>query len=205
MIPVDNSGAGDACFNFALEVTNAFNNIVTNNPQYVFTDDTLITNYQTNVLKNADYSTYWDYAIADNNHLKNDDETYQAGAFLKICNSCFNYVALSGRLIAVDDCLLHYIHSGKKKPHNMTPQSFYTHFQKALCAVNLLDLCYEKELYDAEAKIIFFDSFLKEHIVDYVHHSQCNFDNETLHDLKNFFQGHYDTNPPKKTDCPSNH
>ncbi len=43
-IPVNDSGAGEACFNFALKVANSFDNIITNNPQYVFTDDTLITN-----------------------------------------------------------------------------------------------------------------------------------------------------------------
>ncbi len=107
-------------------------------------------------------------AITNNNHLKNDDEKYQAGAFLKICNSFFDCVASSGRPIAADDCLLHYMCSGKKKPHHMTPQSFYTLFQKALCPVKLLDHCYERELDDTEAKIIFFYSFPKEHILDYL-------------------------------------
>ncbi len=48
----------------------------------------------------------------------------------------------------------------------------------------------------------FFYSFPKEHILDY---GQREFDDKTLKDLKNFFQGHYDTNPPKKTDFPTNH
>ncbi len=54
--------------------------------------------------------------------------------------------------------------SGKKKPHTTTPQSFYTRFQKALHAVQLLDCHYEKELDDDKTKIIFFYSFPKEHI-----------------------------------------
>ncbi len=126
--------------------------------------------------------------MADNNHLKNDDETFQAGTFLKICNSFFNYVALSGCPIAAGDCLLHYMHSSKKKHHHMTPQSFYTCFQKALRAVKILDHCYEKELENTEFFIIFFYSFPKDHIQDYVHHGQHSFDNKTLKDLKNFFR-----------------
>ncbi len=67
-----------------------------------------------------------------------------------------------------------------KKTQKMSPQSFYTHFQKALHAVKLLDNYYEKELDNDEANIIFFYSFPKEHIQDYVHHSQQNFDDKTL-------------------------
>ncbi len=48
-----------------------------------------------------------------------------------------------------------------RKTHHMTPQSFYTRFQKAFRAVKILDHCYEKELDDTEAKIIFFILFLK--------------------------------------------
>ncbi len=47
----------------------------------------------------------------------------------------------------------------------------------------------------------FFYSFPKEYIQDYVYHSQSDFDKDSLEDLKNFFQDHYDANPPKKTDC----
>ncbi len=86
----------------------------------------------------------------------------------------------------------------------MTPQSFYTRFQKALHDVKLLDCCYEKELDDTKAKIIFFNSFPREHIQDYVHHSQCDFDNEPLKDFKSFFQGHFDANTLKKNDQPNN-
>ncbi len=81
---------------------------------------------------------------------------YQPGAFHKICNSFFNYDASSGRPIATGNCLLHYMRSSKKKNHHMTPQSFYTCFQKTLRAVKLLDCCYEKELDDTKAKTIFF-------------------------------------------------
>ena len=80
----------------------------------------------------------------------------------------------------------------------MTPQSFYTHFQKVFRAVKLLDHYYEEDLDDDEAKIIFFYSFPKENIQDYVCHSQRNFDNKTIEDLKHFFQGHFDTNPSQE-------
>ncbi len=63
----------------------------------------------------------------------------------------------------------------------MTPQSF---FKKVLHAVEHLDCYYEKELDYDEAKIDFFYSFPKEHIQDYVHHSQQYFDDKTLKDLK---------------------
>ncbi len=64
-IPIDDGGAGDTNLNYALEVATAFDNIVTNNPQYSVTDDTLITNYQNHVLNNADYKIYWSKAIKD--------------------------------------------------------------------------------------------------------------------------------------------
>ncbi len=186
-IPVDDSGAGKANFDWALEVANAFDNIVTNNPQYTLTDDTLITNYQNHVLNNADYKTYWANSIKDNKNLKNANKSFQAGTFLKIRNSFFNYVASADCPITAGDCLLHYLRRGKKKPQNMTPQSFYTCFQKALRVVKLLDRCYEKDLNDDKAKIIFFYSFPKDHIQDYVRHGQRNFDNDTIEDLNNFF------------------
>ncbi len=44
-IPVNDGGAGDTCFDYALKVTPAFDNIVTNNPQYTLTDDILTANY----------------------------------------------------------------------------------------------------------------------------------------------------------------
>ncbi len=87
----------------------------------------------------------------------------------------------------------------------ITPQPFYTRFQKAFHAVKLLDCCYERELDDDEAKILFFYSFPKEHIQDYVHHGKRDFDIDTLEFLKNFFQGHYDANPPKKNNCTNDH
>ena len=86
----------------------------------------------------------------------------------------------------------------------MTPQSFYTCFQKALHAVKMLDRFYEKELDNNEAKIIFFYAFPVTQIQDYVRHGQRNFDQETIEDLKNFFQGHFDAAPPKKNDKPTN-
>ncbi len=54
-------------------------------------------------------------------------------------------------------------------------------------AVKLLDCCYEKELDDNKAKIIFFYSFPKEHIKDYVYHGNHVIKQDTLEDLKNFF------------------
>ncbi len=82
-IPVDDGGAGNICFDYALEVVTAFDNIITNNPQYTFTDDTLITNYQNHVLNNADYKIYWSEAIKDNSNWKNDDDTFKPGTFKK--------------------------------------------------------------------------------------------------------------------------
>ncbi len=63
-----------------------------------------------------------------------------------------------------------------------------------------MDCCDETELDNDKAKILFFYSFPKEHIQDYVYHGNFDFDLETFEDHKNFFQGNYDANPPKKTD-----
>ncbi len=118
--------------------------------------------------------------------IKNDDGTYKSDTFQKIHNTFFNHVASVGQHFAASDCLLHYMCSGKKKPQNMTLHSFYTCFQKVLHAVKLLDHCYEKDLDYDETKILFFYSFPKEHIHDYVHHGKCDFNTDTLKDLKNF-------------------
>ncbi len=206
-IPVDDGGApAGAKFDRALEVANAFDNIVTNNPQYTITDATLISNYQNHVLNNADYQTFWTQAVEDykkENRLT-DDINYPKGAFIDIRNKFFNSLASDGRPIAAGDALLHYLRSGKKKASQISPQSFYTRFQKALRAVKVLDRHYEKELDDDEAKIIFLYAFPNDQVQDYVHHGQRNFDNETIEDIKNFFQGHFDANPPKKHDKPNN-
>ncbi len=68
----------------------------------------------------------------------------------------------------------------------MTPQTFLTCFQKALCAVKLLDCCYEKELDDIKAKILFSYLLPKDYINNYLYHGNHYFDSETLDDLKNF-------------------
>ncbi len=62
----------------------------------------------------------------------------------------------------------------------MTPHSFYTRFSKVLYAVKLLDYCYEEEL------DVFFYSFPKEHIQDYVYHDKRDFYTDTPKDVKNF-------------------
>ncbi len=105
-VPVDDGGAGKASFDFALEVANVFDNTITNNTQYNFTNKTLIVYYQNHVLNDANYSTFWDYALNKNKDLKNEDRMYQPGAFHKICTSFFNNVASSGCPIAAGDCLL---------------------------------------------------------------------------------------------------
>ncbi len=65
-IPVDGSGTGDASFDSSLKVANVFDNKVTNNKQHILTDKTLIVTYQSHVLNNANYSTYWNYDLNDN-------------------------------------------------------------------------------------------------------------------------------------------
>ncbi len=106
-IPINDSGAGDTSFNFALKVANGFDNIITNNNQHILTDKTLIVTYQNHVLNNANYSTYWEYALNNNKDIKNANGTYQTNDFHKICNSFFNYVASSGCPISAGYCLLH--------------------------------------------------------------------------------------------------
>ncbi len=51
---------------FVLKVATVFNNTIAKNAQYIFTNKTLIVNYQNHVLNNANYSTYWEYALNNN-------------------------------------------------------------------------------------------------------------------------------------------
>ncbi len=88
-------------------------------------------------------------------NTKNDNGMYKPNAFLKIRNTFFNHVASAIHPIAAGNCRLHYLYSGKKNPINMSPQTFYTSFHKALHAVKLLDCYYEKDLDDDRAKILF--------------------------------------------------
>ncbi len=46
-IPVNDGSAGEASFNFALEVANVFDNIITSNNQHVLADKTLIVYFKT--------------------------------------------------------------------------------------------------------------------------------------------------------------
>ncbi len=152
--------------------------------------DQLIHTYHNQVVQNADFHTQWSRAMNKTPIIKNDDGLYKSGAFPQNLQQLFNHVASAGRHVATGGCLLHYMRRGKKKPATMSLQSFFTCIKKALHAVKLLDCCYEKELDNEEAKILFFYSFPKDHIQDYVYLSQRSFDNDTLKDLKNFFQGH---------------
>ncbi len=67
----------------------------------------------------------------------------------------------------------------------MKPQVFLTHFQKVLRAIKLLNHCYEKDLDDEEAKVLFFYPSLRNEC-DYIHFGNCDFDSETVEDLKIF-------------------
>ncbi len=48
-IPLNDGGAGDASFDFALEVANVFDNIVANSNQHILTEKTSIITYQNHV------------------------------------------------------------------------------------------------------------------------------------------------------------
>ncbi len=100
-IPIDDSGAGDGKFDRALKVANAFNNIVTNNPQYTISNATLISNYQNHVLNNADYQTHWTQAVADykkeTNHT--DDTTYPSGTSSRFATSFSTILLLMDALL----------------------------------------------------------------------------------------------------------
>ncbi len=93
-----------------------------------------------------------------------------------------------------------FLHSDKEKSEIISPQAFLACFQKALWAVWLLDHYFEKELVNVKDKVSFFYSFPKEHINNYIHHGNCDYDSKILEDLKIFFQGHYNANPPKQPD-----
>ncbi len=104
-------------------------------------------------------------------------------------------------LLVIVSSITYILVTGKRKSDKMTPKAFLTCFQKALQAVKLLDCCYEKELDDEEAKVLFIYSFPMELINNYIHYGNRDFDSETLEDLKNFFQGHYYATPSKQPDC----
>ncbi len=163
MIPGNNSQTGKTCFDHALEVAPSFDNIVTNNPQYTHTDDTLITNYQNHVLSNTNYQTYWIEAINTNPDQKIPIILINLVLFSKFATPSLILLPLPvvPLLLVTAFSVICIVARGKKKPQSMSPQSFYTRFQKALHAVKLLDRCYEKELDDAEAKSTYFAQKIK--------------------------------------------
>ncbi len=163
------------------------------NNHYNFSFKHLYSTYQNHVLNNNTYKSFWSYAMTKTMYIKNVNGMYQHNAFQKIGNTFFNYVASDGCPVAAGNCILHYMHSGNKKPKSRSPQTFLTCFQKALHAVKLLDYCYKKEHENNKAKIP------QDPICEYRLHDQHDFDTNTMEDLKNFFKGHYDTNTPKKS------
>ncbi len=106
----------------------------------------------------------------------------------KICNTLFNHIVSAECPVSAGDFRDQYIYSGKKKPKSMSPQTFLICFQKALCTVKILDHCYEKELYNNEAKVVIIFSCPSIHIQNYIQHGHHDFDSETSQDLKNFFK-----------------
>ncbi len=94
--------------------------------------------------------------MKDTHDIKNKDGAYKPDAFQKFEIPFLTMwpLASNGCLVAAGDCLLHYMHSGKKKHEKMSPQAFLICFQKALRAVKLLDHCYEKELDNDKAKVL---------------------------------------------------
>ncbi len=183
-VPINDGGAGG--FDYTLEVANVFDNIIINNNLYNFSVEQLCSTYQNHVVCKADYHIFWTQATEETQDIKSDDGTYKPEAFHKFCNTFFNNVASAERPVVAGNCLLHYMHSGKKKPQSMSPQTFYTGFQKAMHAAKQLDCCYFLDLDKDETKILIIYSFPKEHIQDCVYHGNCDFNSETLKDLKIF-------------------
>ncbi len=172
--PHDNSGARG--FDYTLNVANKFDNIVINNNLYNISVYQLRSTYQNHVLHNVTYKEFWANAMTDTKDIKNDDGTYKPNAFRKIATPFSStWLPMDALLpVAAGNYLLHYMHSGKKNNKERPYKPFL-----------LLDCCDEKELDNEEAKVLFFYSFLKEHINDYMHHGNYDFDSETLEDLKN--------------------
>ncbi len=137
-------------------------------------------------------------------NIKNDDEAYKPNAFLKNCSTFLNHVASTGCPATTGDCLLHYLHSEKKKPQAMFPQTFYTHFLKALHAIELFNDCYNKDLDDNKAKILFFILFPRNAFkIMYIMVILTSI--QTPWKSSKNFHCHYDANPSKKTNWLNTH
>ncbi len=70
----------------------------------------------------------------------------------------------------------------------MSPQKFLACSKKALEAVKVLGRCYETELNDVKAKILFNYSSPQSHVKEYLCQFHRNFDNKTLESLNDYFQ-----------------
>ncbi len=152
--------------------------------------------YKNYILCNANYCTYWNQAIKKLQDLKNDDGAYKPNALHRIHDSYFDEDASARYPIAAGNFLLHYMCSGKKnlKPCLLKP---FTPASRKLCRqLNSLTIVMKKKLMMTKPRSSSY-SFPKEDIQNYVYHGNCVFKQETLEDLKNFFQGNYDTNPQK--------
>ncbi len=131
-------------------------------------------------------SGFWSHAMDVTTNLKNDDGTYKDNPFQKVCNTFFNFVTPKGCLLAAGNCLLHYMDDDKNNYHHISPQHFLLSFPESVCAIGLVNSCYNKELNNTKARIFFFYSCPQTHIRDYIDHSNSNIDNDTLEDLINF-------------------
>ncbi len=185
-VPVNGSRARG--FDYTLKVANIFDNIVINNKLYIISIEPLT--YKNHVLCNTNYRTYWTQATNELQDLKNENGTYKLDAFHRIRNTFIVKLLLPDAqlLLATVFSITCIVEERNLNPFLLKPITLA--LRKRCMWLNSWTIVMKK-LDGNVAKIIFY-SFPKEHIQDYV----C-LEQDFLDNLKNFFQGPYDANPPK--------
>ncbi len=97
-------------------------------PTSMISPSTNCAQHQNYVMHNNTYNSFWSRVIEETLDVKNDHGAYTENAFHKVCNNSFTFVASYRCHIAAVNCLLYYMHDGKKIYNHMSPKHFLTHF-----------------------------------------------------------------------------
>ncbi len=113
------------CFDYTIDVANDIDSLFLNNNLYIFPLNNFAWLIKTKFWVTIPTKLLVMCNDRKTTNFKNDNGSYTEEVFQNIHNTLFNFMASNGFLVDTGNCLLNYMHGGKKKPYHMTPQYSY--------------------------------------------------------------------------------